>query len=84
MSTGNKNPYPKTVSVATAHILSYERTKQKNAKKKQRTKNDNGSDTDEQEEGKTLLAVGKSLRMFKVKGIIMSNGMMIVSLTKMR
>ena len=33
MLTGNKNPYPTTVYLATAHILSYDIAKQKQAQK---------------------------------------------------
>ena len=44
MSTDNNNPYPTAVSVATAHILSYETAKQKKTRKQGTKQDNNGYD----------------------------------------
>ena len=57
MSSDKKSAYPTTIAAAMAHLLTYKTPKRKKGNR-QGTQNDNyASDTEGQEEGKTLLAV---------------------------
>ena len=60
MTSSKKNPYPDTIASATAHLLSYKTTKRTKGNRRGAQNDDDPSDTEEQGEGKTFLAVGVS------------------------
>ena len=60
MTSSNNSPYPDTIASATAHLLFYETTKRTKGNRRGAQNNDDPSNTEEQGEGKTFLAVGVS------------------------